>query len=540
MSQDQDHCQCYRQNQSPHQSPRQSPRRHRWWVVGSLIVVVGLGSTLWRGAIGQDRPGADGAALQTAETTIPPVVDPKIVANAKSLSLAFRAVAKAVQPTVVKITTTTKLRRAAPSRNMPQGNPFEGTPFEDFFGDREMPNFQFRHPPIPRRQGIGSGVIIDSKGIVLTNNHVVAGADEVTIELPNGDVYKAVEIKTDEQTDLAIVMIEPDKPLPAATMGDSDLMEIGDWVLAIGNQFELEGTVTAGIISAKGRSLASSRRAELLQTDAAINPGNSGGPLVNLDGHVIGISTAIASTNGGYQGVGFAIPINLAKWVTAQLIESGRVRRAYLGVKISEIDAQMATELGVRPGEGVAVVEIYPETPAAAAGFQIDDVIRNFAGHSVTNPRDLQEAVERSQPGTKQRVDIVRNRKSDTLSVVVKALPKDFGMVRGPSLGHGRNEDKPGYTSGDLGLDVDELSEELAEQLGYEGFSGVVITGVDGDGIAATAGIGEGMLILKVGSKVVKSVADFEAAMKGESLEEGILLLIRAKDSNRFVVLQAS
>ncbi|MEE8451261.1 MAG: Do family serine endopeptidase [Thermoguttaceae bacterium] len=530
QSQSHDHCQCHRQKH----------RHRRWLVVGSLIVVVGLGSTLWRGAIGQDRPGTDRTASQAAETAIPPVVDPEAVSHAKSLSRAFRAVAKAVQPTVVKITTSTKPQRMGSSRGMPQGNPFKGTPFEDFFGEGDMPGFQFRHPPIPRRQGVGSGVIIDPKGIILTNNHVVDGADEVTIELPNGEVYKAVEIKTDEQTDLAVVMIEPDEPLPAATMGDSDQMEIGDWVLAIGNQFGLEGTVTAGIISGKERSLAPNRRAELLQTDAAINPGNSGGPLVNLDGHVIGISTAIASTNGGYQGVGFAIPINLAKWVTAQLIESGQVRRAYLGVEIREVDAQLATELGVRPGEGVAVERIFPDTPAAAAGFQADDIIRTFAGHSVTNPRELQEAVERSQPGTKQRVDIVRNGKPETLSVVVKPLPKDFGTARGPSLRHGRGEDTPGYTSDDLGLDVDDLTEELAEKLGYEGFAGVVITGVDVDGIAATAGISEGMLILKVGSKVVKSVADFEAAMKGESLEEGILLLIRAKDSNRFIVLQAS
>jgi len=528
------------------QSCHKSRHRHRWLAVGSLIVVVGLGSTLWRGAIGQDRPGAGLPVLQAAETDIPTVVDPEVVAHAKSLSRAFRAVAKAVQPTVVKITTSTKPQRNGPQRsgsprNTPQGNPFKGTPFEDFFGDQDMPGFQFRHPQVPRRQsGVGSGVIIDPKGIILTNNHVVDGAGEVTIDLPDGRQYKAVEIKTDEQTDLAVVMIKPDEPLPAATMGDSDRMEIGDWVLAIGNQFELEGTVTAGIISAKGRSLASSQRAELLQTDAAINPGNSGGPLVNLDGHVIGISTAIASTTGGYQGVGFAIPINLAKWVTAQLIESGQVRRAYLGVQISEIDSQLATKLGVRPGEGVVVAEIFPDTPAADAGFEIGDIIRTFAGHPVTNPRELQEAVERSQPGTKQRVDIVRNRKPDTLSVVVKPLPKDFGMAGGPSLGQGRTEDASGYTNDDLGLDVGDLTEELAEQLGYEGFSGVVITGVDIDGIAAEAGISEGMLVLKVGSKVVKSVADFKAAMKGESLKEGILLLIRAKDSNRFIVLQKS
>ena len=199
---------------APCQCHTPTPRPRRWLMIGTLIVVVALGGTLWRGIVGQDEPGTDFATLHAAETVVPPVVDPEVVAHAKSLSQAFRAVAKVVQPTVVKITTSTKPQRPTMQRGAPRGNPFKGTPFEDFFDDGDTPGFQFRHPQVPRRQsGVGSGVIIDPKGIILTNNHVVAGADEVTVELPDGRQYKGVDIKTDEQTDLAVVMIKPDSLL---------------------------------------------------------------------------------------------------------------------------------------------------------------------------------------------------------------------------------------------------------------------------------------------------------------------------------------
>ena len=219
---------------------------------------------------------------------------------------------------------------------------------------------------------MGTGVIVDKSGIVLTNNHVVNGADEVTVHLADGREFKAEEIKTDEQTDLAVLRIRgAGSLLEAATLGNSDDMQIGDWVLAVGNPFELEQTVSAGIISGKGRELGSVQRAKFLQTDAAINPGNSGGPLVNLEGEVIGINTAIASNTGGYQGIGFAIPSNKAKWVMNQLIKKGAVERAYLGVKIERRRASgVAEKLGVKPGEGVLVYEVMPKSPAAEAGFQ--------------------------------------------------------------------------------------------------------------------------------------------------------------------------
>jgi len=494
----------------------------RWLIIVSLIAGLGLGTVLWQGAIGQDRP-ATGEANG--------------VEKAKSLSRAFRAAAKQVIPTVVKIKTTTKPMRFEGGGSSRE-NPFKGTPFEDFFRD-DMPGNRFYHPPIPRREGLGSGVIIDRSGIILTNNHVVADADAVLIELADGRQFKATDIKTDKQTDLAVLRIDAGGSLPAAALGDSDAMEIGDWVIAVGNPFDLELTVSAGIISGKGRALAAGRRANFLQTDAAINPGNSGGPLVNLDGEVVGINTAIASSTGAYQGVGFAIPANLAKWVTSQLIKTGNVLRAYLGVGIGEISDDVARALGIDRAKGVLVTEVFPDTPAAVAGFREGDVILTFAGHEVGSPRQLQEVVERSPAGSKQKVGIIRDRKPASLTVVVKPLPGDFGLASAP-LGSDdrRNGDSPAYSNSELGLEVGDLTTELAKRLGYEGFQGVLITDAEPDGIAAAAGIRSGMLILRVGNKIVKSVDEFKAALKTQSLEKGVLLLIRTEGGNRFVVLK--
>lgn len=488
-------------------------RTGRWLTVLLAAAMITSAALLWQVALGQDNAKDD---------------DPQAVAQAKGLSRAFRAASSKVIPTVVKIKTSSK-RRVGGQRFHGE-NPFKGTPFEDFF-DENTPGHRF-HPPIPQ-QGIGSGVIIDRTGIILTNNHVIAGADEVLIELANGEQLKAIDIKTDERTDLAVLRVEAGRPLPAARLGDSDSMEIGDWVLAIGCPFELDLTVSAGIISGKGRSLRAGKRASFLQTDAAINPGNSGGPLVNLDGDVVGINTAIASSTGGYQGVGFAIPINLAKWVTKQLIDSGSVRRAYLGVQIREIDSQLAEKLGVQHNQGVAVKTVVPDSPAAGAGIEADDVILSFAGKPVSDPRGLQTIVERSPIGSTQNLEIIRNGEKMTLKVDVKALPEDSELAR-------RTPWRDGFSSDELGLDVDELTEELARRLGYEEATGVLITGVAKDGMAAQAGIREGMLILKVGNQQVDSVAQFKEAIKNESLEEGVLLLIRATDGNKFIVLQRS
>jgi len=492
-----------------------------WLIVIALIVGVGLcGLALRRGADGQE--------------SAPAAVDRNGVEKANSLSRAFRAAARRVIPTVVKIKTTTRPVQTR-GRRAPEANPFRGTPFEDFF-DEDSPGFRL---PFPQR-GLGSGVIIDPRGIILTNSHVVSGADEVLVELSDGRQLKATDIKTDEQTDLAVLRIVADETFPAAEMGDSDAMDIGDWVIAVGNPFDLELTVSAGIISGKGRSIQAGKRTNFLQTDAAINPGNSGGPLVNLDGQVIGINTAIASSTGGYQGVGFAIPINLAKWVTGQLIKTGAVQRAYLGVQIGELSEPVARALGIEGRQGVVVAEVLAGSPAAEAGFREGDVILAFAGNAVDNPRALQELVERSPIDSRQSVEILRDRKKQTLTVAVKALPKDFADESPKGLDRPRDGQSPGFVSKELGLEISDLTRSLAERLGYAGSSGALVTAVDPDGLAASVGIEEGMLILRVGKKPVTSAKEFQTALEGESLEKGILMLVRTPRGNRFVVLQKS
>ena len=345
--------------------------------------------------------------------------------HANSLSKAFRHAAEHATPSVVVVRSETKARKAPEGAKRGRGgeNPFKGTPFEDFFRDGLPEGFEFRGPGggMPPRSGVGSGVIVDAGGIVLTNNHVVEGADVVTVELPDGREFKATEIKTDPESDLAVVRLENAKDLPTAKLGDSDKLDIGDWVIAIGNPFELETTVSAGIISGKGRELGSIRRAKFLQTDAAINPGNSGGPLVNLAGEVVGINTAIASNSGGYQGIGFAIPINLARWVSEQLIAKGAVERGYLGVSIGQLSRDMAAKLGVNDRKGVLVSEVMPGTPAADAGVQELDVITAFDDQPVDGPRTLQELVERAAMGKTHRLAILRDGKETELDFTLLA-----------------------------------------------------------------------------------------------------------------------
>jgi len=490
----------------------------------ALLAAVGLG-TAWQrsGAIG-DEPRKE--------------VNPTAVRRAEELSEAFHNAADATMPSVVTIRSKTKAHPVAKNRGNrgEQGpNPFKGTPFEDLFG-RNLEDFNPHQGP---RQGMGSGVIIDSSGLVLTNNHVVDGADEVTVRLADGREFKAEDIKTDDQTDLAVLRIKGAGSLPAATMGDSDKMRIGDWVIAVGNPFEYEQTVSAGIISGTGRELDSVRRVKFLQTDAAINPGNSGGPLVNLNGDVVGINTAIATNNGTFSGIGFAIPINQAKWVMGQLIKQGTVQRAYLGVSIGEITADLAGKLGARRGEGVLVSEVFPNSPAAEAGFEAGDVILKFAGQKVKDTRELQGLVERVDLGTKNPVEVLRDGKTVTLHVTAKALPKGFGVASQDQRPKPESkDDSSAFEAAELGIEVSEMPADRAEELGYTGHAGVLITSVDPDSPAAEIGLRSGMLISKVDKKAIKTVEDFQTAIKGESLKDGILLHVRTRQGNRIVLLK--
>lgn len=519
-----------------------------------LALIAGLGlATAGIGGLWQGRTTADDANAQpTAERETDRGESAQAKHEANHLSLAFRKAAEAAIPTVVTIETVSK-GHVVEGRGQHKGenqfggeNPFKGTPFEDFFNDNDMlrRGFGGRGFQTPDRQGTGSGVIVDKSGIVLTNNHVVQGADEVTVRLSDGREFKASDIKTDPATDLAVLRIKADGSLPAALLGDSDELQIGDWVIAVGNPFHLDSTVSAGIISSKGREL-NSNRSRFLQTDAAINPGNSGGPLVDLEGHVVGINTAIATNNGGYQGIGFAIPSNQAKWVMNQLIKSGTVRRGYLGVGIQKVEGDLAKSFGVGRHEGVAVASVMRGSPAAEAGFEEGDVIVEYAGKKVRTPRDLQELVERAPLDSKQQVKVLRAGQSVDLQVVIKPLPEDLGRMAGVEGGRSEGRDrKPGYKSDEFGLELSDLTEALAERLGVEGQKGVVITAVEPDSAAAEAGLHEGTLILQVSTKAgakmqpVKNTEQFHELMKDASLERGVLMLCRTEGQNHFVILK--
>jgi len=503
--------------------------RRKLLTVVALFALAAAGLPLWQvHGTAKEPGGTHGAARQ----------------NANQLSEAFRAASEEAVPTVVTIETRSKPHQIPGNGPRTQReNPFKGTPFEDFFKDDDspFPGFGDGHSNrTPQRQGMGSGVIIDKSGIVLTNNHVVDGADEVLVRLSDGREFKAGDIKTDPETDLAVLRISGAGSLPAARLGNSDDLRLGDWVIAVGNPFGLDSTVSAGIISGTGRGLSSTKRTRFLQTDAAINPGNSGGPLLNLDGEVIGINTAIASNSGGYQGIGFAIPSNMAKWVMSQLIESGVVQRAYLGVGIAEVSGKLADQFGVKRNDGVVVAEVHANTPAAEAGFQEGDVITEYAGKAIHSPGDLQEKVERTPVGTRQEVKVLRDGKTVNLQVEVKPLPGKEAARSEPrhDRGHGAADDEHAHKSRELGIEVGELTANNAEQLGFKDLKGVVVTQVDDDGLAADAGIREGMLIMKVGKKRVETVADFKKAVDDESVERGVLLLVRTDQGNRFVVLQ--
>jgi serine protease Do len=356
------------------------------------------------------------------------------VGQAKSLSTAFRKAAEATMPSVVMIVASPSPdQRIREFRELLNDPRFRRLLPEDF--DLEQQFSEDRESILPPEYDsqVGSGIVIDPSGVILTNNHVIEGAGTVTVRFGDGREVKATDIKTDPKSDLAIIRIPATSDLKAARMGDSSELQIGDWVIAIGSPFELEMTVSAGIISGlisggiggQGRGLGEMQRGSLLQTDAAINPGNSGGPLVNLDGEVVGINMAIASNTGGYQGIGFAIPVNRAKWVADELVKHGTVRRAYMGIRIDELGPAAAEALQLPPRSGVFVADVLPGGSADDAGLKINDVITEFAGRRVRGPRELQDLVEQKPVDSQQSLAVIRRGELVRLQVTLKPYPLD-------------------------------------------------------------------------------------------------------------------
>jgi serine protease Do len=460
------------------------------------------------------------------------------VGTAKAMSQAFREAAKAVQDAVVMIrsepATPVNMEGKAPDDDEPSMDKGFGT--QPFGGMPDMRRFFKDMPQTPKRGqgGMGSGLVIDRSGLILTNNHVVRGGGDIRVRLHDGREFKATEVITDPKTDLAVVRIAGAENLTAAKLGDSDSLEVGDWVLALGHPFGLEGSVTSGIISAKGRGIGMAERENFIQTDAAINPGNSGGPLVNLDGEVVGINTAISSRSGGNEGIGFAIPINQAKWVANQLSHGGIVHRARLGVMVQPLSDELAKQFGLKAHQGVLVGDVTPDSPAAKVGLKAGDVIIAFAGKTVSTPQELQIAVEQARIGQEYVVQVLRDGKRTDLKVNPTETPSDE-KAQGGSQNKAREQvarlEK-------LGIEVQNLTPELAKQLETNAAQGVVVTDVRSGSPAERAGLSAGALIVEANHKAVKTVEDLGKAVDDTSLAKGVLLLVRTAEGSRFVVIR--
>ena len=537
---------------------RSTKSRVRNTLTVSAIAIALAGGYALRGTVVGAQQGSG------LELTSAPVVDNADTRDAASMGHAFRDVAKAVAPAVVTITTQEKMPTPPRNRGL-QGFPFGDNggnganggqdPFEEFF--KQFRNFggqpnslqpnslqkeQMRalyHQIQESRSGLGSGMIYRSDGYILTNAHVVRGADTVTVKLNDEREFKhAKVVGIDDRTDVAVVKIDA-TDLPTVKLGDSSTVEVGDWAIAIGNPFGLEHTVTVGVISAKAREVPLNERSpgDYLQTDASINPGNSGGPLVDIYGRVIGINNAIYSQSGGNIGIGFAVPINTARDIAEQLVKSGKIRRGYLGVQITNVQDRAAA-LGLDPNmKGVLVDKVETGTPGEKAGLQPGDVITAFNGVAVTHSAELQRLVGAAPVGSAATLAVLRNGANITLTAHLDEL-KDDGTA--PAASTPDTPDQPGPAPDALGLSLRALTPDNAAQLGTKVTSGLFVADVQDGSVAATAGIQHGDIIERVGQAPVSTVPEMQGAVKkilGEQTgdEQDVALYIHGKG---YVVLK--
>lgn len=451
------------------------------------------------------------------------------LAVAHDLSQAFQHVAKALRPSVVSISAVRRVQMQQPRRQR-RGSEIPDE-FRRFFGEDFFEEFPFETPAPPRgfeQQGMGTGVIVSEDGYILTNNHVVAGADEVDVQLSDNREFRATIVGTDEPTDIAVLKIDTND-LVAAKLGDSKSTEVGEWVLAMGSPFGLAQTVTAGIISATGRAnMGIADYEDFIQTDAAINPGNSGGPLVNLQGEVVGIATAIASRNGGYQGIGFAIPSHLAQRVLDSIIEKGHVTRGYLGAIIQDLDEDLAQSFSYESTEGVLIGDIIEGGPASRSGLQPGDIVVKLNGQPVTSANDLRNSIAATAPGTEIQLDVVRNGSKKKVTVTIGELDKADVARR-----LGRD------STSNLGMTGKTLTPALAQQLGYESDQeGVVVTQVEPGSVAAEVGIQPKDVIVAANGTAIRSAADLRQATQEENLKSGVRLQVMRDGARRYVFIK--
>lgn len=428
----------------------------------------------------------------------------------QKMSDGFAELAAQVKPGVVAIATERKME--APSRS-------------PFFRMQEQP-----------RDGAGSGVMVQFKGgnYILTNNHVIDGAANIRVELPDSRFFDAEVVGADSLSDLALLKIDG-KNLPAVKLGDSDALREGEWVLAIGNPFGFSHSITTGIISALGRDRSIREYGSYIQTDAAINPGNSGGALVNLRGELVGINTAIISSGGGpfggggNVGIGFAIPVNMAKFVMGELIEHGQVRRGLLGVQITDLNPLLAEAMGLQTTDGVLISKVLKDRAAAKGGVEEEDVVLEIDGKRIRDSTELKSTIGRTSPGTKIELLVLRNGNKKRLKVELEALTEEALAANATEQNEGQAD------PGKLGLVVQDLTPELASRLGYEGMEGVVVVRVRPGSEAARRGLQSGLLIVGINRKAVESLADYKEALAAIEPGEAFTLRVRSRNDKRLL-----
>jgi serine protease Do len=452
--------------------------------------------------------GASGTVDPTAQSS----------SSVQPCRCSFSALVKKVSPSVVNISA---LKVVKGMGSMPFGGPSDSQDslrdfLEKFFGH-----------PFPKeftQRSLGSGFIIDKDGFILTNNHVVEGTEEIQVKLSEGNEMKAKVIARDPKTDLALIRISSNSSLQPLDLGDSDTLEVGDWVLAIGSPFALGNTVTAGIVSAKYRRIGAGAYDDFIQTDASINPGNSGGPLLNTAGEVVGINTAIFSRSGGSIGIGFAIPINMAKDLLPQL-RKGKVVRGWLGVTVQQITPALKDKLGLQSDEGALVSQVTPRGPAANAGIERGDVIISFDAKKIKNMHDLPFVVATTPVGKKVQVEVIRKGEKKTVEVEVGELKEETA---------GDEEEPKPY----LGMTVEDITPKIAGEYNLSETSGVVVTAVESDSSSDEAGLKPGDVILEMDQTKVIDVKQFEARIHEYHKGDTILFLISRSGSTLYVTLQ--